>query len=203
MKQLTQTISILFHPIFMPLIGIYILINAGLMETSFPQEYQKSLYLIFALFSILLPVSFLPLLYYWRIIKSFEITDRRERFIPLIFTSASLVFLNIMLNRIFQVKIINAYTFSIAAASILILFMNFILKISLHTTGLGGITGLVLLLAFNYHVNMFVILLITVLVSGVVSSVRLYIKAHSQLEIYSGYFLGLCSTYGFMYLLLK
>jgi hypothetical protein len=203
MKQLTQTISILFHPIFMPLIGIFILINAGLMETSFPQEYQKSLYLIFALFSILLPVSFLPLLYYWRIIKSFEITDRRERFIPLIFTSASLVFLNIMLNRIFQVKIINAYTFSIAAASILILFMNFILKISLHTTGLGGITGLVLLLAFNYHVNMFVILLITVLVSGVVSSVRLYIKAHSQLEIYSGYFLGLCSTYGFMYLLLN
>lgn len=203
MKLLTRFISILFHPIFMPFVGIFILINAGIMETSFPPEYQKTLYLIVALFSILLPVSFFPLLYYWRIIKSLEIYERRERFIPMIFTSASLVFLNIMLSRVFHVKLINAYTFSIAAVSILILLVNFLMKISLHTTALGGITGLILLLAFHYQANMFILLIIFILISGIVASARLYSKAHNQIEIFTGYFMGMVSTYSFMYLLLK
>lgn len=203
MKQITQIISLVFHPIFMPLAGIYILINAGIMETSFPAEYQRTLYLIVSLFSILLPLSFLPLLYFWKVIKSFEVNHRKERYVPLMFTSASLVFLNIMLGRVFHVTIINAYTFSIAAVSVLILFTNFILKISLHATALGGISGLILFLGLHYHANLFLLLVIFILISGIVGSSRLFLNAHVPKEIFIGYLLGLGSVYGIMFLLLK
>lgn len=187
----------------MPLAGIYILINTGILETSFPLEYQRTLYLIVSLFSILFPLSFLPLLYFWKVIKSFEVNHRKERYVPLMFTSASLVFLNIMLGRVFHVTIINAYTFSIATVSVLVLFANFVLKISLHTTALGGISGLILFLGLHYQANLFLLLVIFCLISGVVGSSRLFLKAHVPGEIFIGYLLGLGSVYGIMFLLLK
>lgn len=203
MRQAAKIISILFHPVFMPLAGAFILLNAGIIEISLSPEHRRTIYLLIALFSILLPVSFLPLLYYWKIIKSFEVNGRKERFIPLICTATALVFLNIMLGRVLNIKLFNAYTFSIAAVSILILFVNISLKISLHTTGLGGITGLILLLAFNYQVNLTPVFIIAVTVSGLVATARLYNKAHTQLEIYLGYMLGFISTYGIMYMLVR
>ena len=75
MKQISKVISIIFHPVFMPLVGMFILLNAGIFETNIPVEFKQHIYMFVGIFSIVLPLSFLPLLYYWRIIKSVEMNE--------------------------------------------------------------------------------------------------------------------------------
>lgn len=200
MKQISKIIAVVFHPVLMPLVGAFILLNSGIFESNVPLDVKKYIYLSVGLFSILLPLAFLPLLNYWKVVKSMELNDRRERFIPLIFTATSLVLLNIVLSKILPFKLMNAYTFAIATVSVLLLFANFALKISIHLTALGGITGLIIILTVVYDSNMFYWLLIVTLLSGIVASARLFTSSHTLGEVSVGYLMGLVATSGLMFM---
>lgn len=187
----------------MPLIGMYIIMNSGIFETNVPDEFRKYIYIFVSIFSILLPISFLPLLYYWQIISSLKLTARKERFVPLLFTATSLVLLNILLTHNVPVKLFNAYTFSIASVAVLLVFANILIKISLHLSALGGIAGLIFVLSVVYNANLFLCFLLIVIASGLVATARLYNNAHTLREIVYGYILGFATTFGIIYIFLK
>ncbi len=203
MSRVAKIISIILHPVFMPLAGMFVILNSGIFEANIPLEHKNYMYFFVGIFSVILPLSFFPLLYYWRIIKTSELTQKRERFLPLLFTTISLIILHVMLKRAVSVKLFNAYTFTLAIVSLSVLLINTFFKISLHLTALGGITGLIIVLSFLYNADLFYWLLAIVFISGIIGSARLYNGSHSVPEVILGYMLGLSSTFGLMFFVIR
>jgi hypothetical protein len=70
--------------------------------------------------------------------------------------------------------------------------ITFFWKISVHSLGIGGIVGILLIISsmvpespVNY------LLLAAILISGIVLSARLKLQAHTQAQVYVGFLLGL------------
>lgn len=203
MKGISKLFSIVFHPMFMPVVGLFILFNAKIYELQLPFAHLRSIVIFVGLFTILLPLSFLPLMYYWKLIRSVEINQRKERYYPLLFTAASLVTLNILVHRYFNIEVLRAYSLSIAVTSVMVLVVNFFTKISLHLTALGGICGLIAALSVHYNLDLFYGFAGFILLSGVIGSMRQYLQAHSISEVLIGFFLGIATNFSILYFFLR
>lgn len=195
MTRLAKIASYLFHPIIMPFIGVFIIYNSGIYQSDIPWEAKKFTYLLVILFSILLPLAMLSLLVYWRTIQDIHLNERRERFVPMFFSAISLIIMHIILNRLIPIRLINAFTLSMILIAFVYLLLNVLLKTSLHLIALGGITGLIAVISKVYIADLFFWLSILILVSGIVASSRIHLKAHTISEIISGYITGFSGVF--------
>lgn len=195
MKKIAQILSYLFHPIFMPLVGFYIIFNSGIYESGLSLEYKKYAYLVNSLFTIFLPLALVSLLLYMKQIQTVQLNERRQRRMPLLLTSISLFSLYLVLHRVFPVPVIEGFSLAVFMVVLILLFITFRFKISLHLSALGGICGLILVISVFYHRDLFFFLSISLLISGLVASSRLLLKAHNLKEIFSGYFVGFFVTF--------
>lgn len=69
-------------------------------------------------------------------------------------------------------------------------FINLKWKISLHTLGMAGLTGIVYQLIPQSHNDIIFMFFVCILLTGILGSVRLKLKAHSPAQIYSAYIIG-------------
>jgi len=82
--KIPKIVSIIFHPLLMPLYGMAIIFSAPTLYGYLPFNVKKLLLLIILINNVLLPFSLLPFFIYRNIISSWTIEDRKERIIPLI-----------------------------------------------------------------------------------------------------------------------
>ena len=60
-------------------------------------------------------------------------------------------------------------------------------KISLHLTGMGALTAMLVVMNFIGVGNMFVPLAVVVLASGALASARLYLGCHNGAQVFAGF----------------
>lgn len=145
---------------------------------------------VFATFLIPLLVMFL--LKMSRKITNLDVTLRKERTLP--FLSIFLVYVGAA--YIFEVALdapgIFVYVMDIVSRLILILtLIGLWFKISVHSAAAWGAAGL--LVAINLQIQSTFaheILAVAFVVAGLTSSSRLYLKRHTQWEIWAGVVLG-------------
>jgi membrane-associated phospholipid phosphatase len=66
----------------------------------------------------------------------------------------------------------------------------------MHTTGWGGVIGLLLMLMMGHmHMNVSLPLVVTFFVAGIVATSRLILSAHTPAEIYAGFMIGILSQW--------
>jgi hypothetical protein len=179
----------------MPLVGFFIIFNSGIYESQLSFEYKKYAYMVNLLFTIFLPLALVSLLLYLRQIHSVQLNNRKQRNLPLLLTSVSLLSLFLVLHRVFPVPVIQGFSLAIFIVVLILLLINLRFKISLHLGALGGILGLILAIMIFYHKDLFIYLTIVLMASGLVASSRLFLKAHNLKEISSGYFIGFLVTF--------
>lgn len=63
-------------------------------------------------------------------------------------------------------------------------------KISAHLAAMGGVIGAVFWLGFHFGVWHPLLLIALLLIAGILGSARLYLQAHSESEVASGFILG-------------
>ena len=76
-----KIISIIFHPLFMPLYGMLIIFTAPTLFLYIPLKVKKILLLVITTNNILIPISLMPFFRYRNIISSWIIETRKERII--------------------------------------------------------------------------------------------------------------------------
>jgi len=91
------------------------------------------------------------------------------------------------------------YATSLGLVIVYFLFI-FRLKTSLHLLSLGIAVGFFLLLSTHYLISFLPVILILILISGLLASSRLYLKAHTPKEVYLGFLLGLISPFVINYI---
>jgi hypothetical protein len=197
--KLSKILSYIFHPVFMPLIGLALIFNSGIYQSEIPVSYIRFMYLIVLLCNILLPVSIIPVLIYLRHIQNSEIDERQERILPLFFATICFYLGYYIVSKYSHSQLINIFMLSMAAIVVSVMIISVFWKISLHMTGIGGITGLIIILSYLYRADIITYLCIAIVLSGIIASVRLASGSHTRLQILAGYLLGLLGMVGLMF----
>jgi len=200
-KKLFNTLSYIFHPVFMPILGIYLILYSGTYLSILPTESKKAILLITAMFTILLPLSVLPFLRYYKLISKYTIPERRERLIPF-FLSIIFYAFGFSLFRKYGIPLyIQQFLLVSLICLIIAVVVHLWWKISTHMMGIGGILGLIS--SFNYLFNMDIsyALILTIITAGLIGTARLYLKSHNQAQVYGGFMVGFIISFAFMALI--
>lgn len=185
--------SIVFVPLLMPLYGTLFAMWTNPYAFSDPHVNELTLIRI-AVLTFGFPAFTIFLLIRLKFVNTVNVYDRQERIIPYI-TSG---FFYIWATVVFFKEGFNTQLTYILLGSTIALFVDFlinilVIKVSMHTTGAGGLIALVLVLFPYSMVNAFPVLLGAVLIAGCVGTARLALKAHSEREVYLGYLTGFFS----------
>ena len=73
------------------------------------------------------------------------------------------------------------------------LFIIFQIKVSLHLLSIGSLIGFFMMMGFEYSTSVAPIILVLILLSGLLASARLHLKAHEPKEVYLGVLFGISS----------
>ena len=183
-------ISTILHPIVLPTLGVFLYFV--FVSQSFEKRLQLIvLGLVFAL-TYVVPVLLLLFLRNFGFIKDFQVSTIKERRFPVIFMIFLLYFLG---NTIIQIPTIRNlgilfYGTSLSLTCIYVLF-SVKLKSSLHLVSMGNMIGFFLIMTNINSLSMLPIIILLVLLSGILASSRLYLKAHTPVELLIGFSLGI------------
>lgn len=183
-------ISTILHPIVLPTLGVFLYFV--FVSQSFEKRLQLIvLGLVFAL-TYVVPVLLLLFLKNFGFIKDFQVSTIKERRFPVIFMIFLLYFLG---NTIIQIPTIRNlgilfYGTSLSLTCIYLLF-SVKLKSSLHLVSMGNMIGFFLIMTNINSLSMLPIIILLILLSGILASSRLYLKAHTPVELLIGFSLGI------------
>jgi len=189
--RISKLISLILHPIFMPLLALY------LSLTIFPEleiiigHNLKLIYFIIIISTIVLPLISIIILIKLGRISSLEMMHHKERVLPLFNMTIWMLFGFFFLQNIllYTPLLIAEFLGAIIIISLATVLSNF-WKISLHMLGIGGILG-VFIAIHILHQNTNTLIIIFVLLSGILSYSRLKEKAHNKSQVYLGLLIGL------------
>lgn len=197
--RLARVFSYVFHPVFMPFLGVLIIFNSGIYIADIPFEFKKYIYTFVLLCTLILPLTLISALYLLKYIQKFTLQQGQERVIPLIFTTICYYLGYFLLSRYSPVKLINVFLFSSVLVVLTGLLISLFWKISIHMAGAGGITALVLIVGIGYSSDMTLPMSLILMMGGVIATSRLALRAHSPIEIIAGFLLGFLLVGGTMF----
>ena len=187
--SLEKIVSILFHPVFVPTITVILVVK--IYSNIIILENQAGIILIgTCVFSLILPLLSVFILLLTKKIDSLEMPKKGERLLPILFASIWMMLGFYFMKEIFSyAPIMKAIYLGAIYVMLISLLITKKWKISLHMLAIGGATGVFIMLEFLYGQNL-MLLLITILISGILGFSRLSLKAHSLNQIYAGFIVG-------------
>jgi hypothetical protein len=200
LDKLAKIISIIFHPLLMPVYGMTIIFSAPTLFGYLPFNVKKLLILIMLVNNVLLPLSLLPFFIRMNIISSWTITERKERNFPLIITTILYCITSFLIFRFNIPVFLKTYIFAASFISLIVTVINFWWKISLHSVGAGALISLVFILSLKMLTPLEWYLISTVVIGGLVLSSRLKLNLHSPQQVWIGLFTGFFGLTLFMML---
>lgn len=192
MTLVSNLVSFLFHPLFMPTlvtIAICYLHRSGFAGISGGQKWIWIANV--ALNTIFFPAVAVILMKALGFIGSIKMPDKKDRIIPLM---ASMIFYfwvyqifkNIEAPLILKVLLLGNFW-----GLILVFLINIFMKVSMHTAAAGSMIGIGVVLMFHGQFNFLIPLMLALILSGLIGSARLYLNAHTGKEIWLGYVVGI------------
>jgi hypothetical protein len=187
--KLSKLISIILHPIFMPLLAMHLTFSAFPSIASANQDLHY-IYGIVIFCTIILPLLSIFFLMRRGRVSSLEMSNHKERSPPLFRTAIWMSLGFFMLSNILlYTPILKA---EILGAILIVLLAGIISrfwKISLHLLAIGGVVGIFIALQLMEG-GVLYLLLIFILLSGILGVARIKQKAHNHTQVYVGFLLG-------------
>ncbi|WP_223444394.1 hypothetical protein [Polaribacter litorisediminis] len=184
-------ISTILHPIVIPTITVmlYFLLVPNTIVSS---QKLTILSLIFTI-TYLIPLLILILFKKLKIIKNYQTNSIKERKLPM---ALMIVLFYLLGNTISNIGNLSHlfYATSLGLLLIYILFF-FNIKASVHLLSLGLFISFFMVISILYAQSYILLITIIFLLSGILASARLNLKAHTTKEIYIGFFIGIMAPF--------
>jgi membrane-associated phospholipid phosphatase len=197
LRAVAQVISYLLHPLFVPVIVTFLTVQAlpeyfvNFKQASLRFSYD-TLYFRVIMISLFFPLLTVLLARALNFIDSFYLHSQRDRIIPYMACIIYYFWAFYSFKRQgVAPAFYNAFFLGVFLAVILSFIANIFVKISMHTTGWGGVIGFILTLMWGMHMNVTVPLVITVFVAALVATSRMVLSAHSPADVYAGFLVGI------------
>jgi len=192
MRVFLKVISYIFHPLFIPMAGTlaYFMITPKYS----PIEVQSGNILPIFILTVIIPIIAYFILKNIGLVSTVFMPTVKERRYPL--------YIHILLLLMVVYKVIpNNFTIElhfyflglIAAAMTALVLLFFKLKVSMHLMGMGSLFMFLVCLSIHFEINITLAVSLLTLATGLVTTSRLYLKAHSKPEVLIGFFIGMIS----------
>ena len=191
MRHLFNIVSYLFHPLFIPIGGTILYFIVAPYSTL---EIQSGNILPIFILTVIIPIIFFLILKNLGVIHSIFLPTIEERKYPLYISC--ILFLMILYKVIPNNYVHELFYFftgllTATATALILLFLKF--KTSMHLLGMGSILMFMVGLSIHFEVNITLAISLFVLFTGLVTTSRLYLKAHNRVELFIGFLIGCCS----------
>ncbi len=192
MGYFLKIVSYIFHPLFIPIAGTIAYFQ--ITPKYSPLELLGGNMLPIFILTVIIPIISFLILRNIGIVHSIQLPTIKERKYPLYL---NLVLLFIVVYKVIPNNyIIELYYFFVGLiiatlASILLLFFK--VKSSMHLLGMGSLFMFLTNLSVHFETNITLSLSIFILLTGLVTTSRLYLNAHTKSEVFIGFCIGLIS----------
>ena len=191
MKAAARVLTILFHPLVMPTIGLLLIFNSGTYLALLDPAAKRAVLFVMALGTLLFPLMMIPVLYYRNLISSLQDASREERFLPYLIILVLYIITFVYFVRLPLSHFIHGYVLSVSILLFLMMLLTFRFRICGHTAAVGGLVGLILALILQYETPLYGFLIVCFLIAGLVGTSRLILGVQRPVEVYTGFLLGL------------
>lgn len=197
----SHILSWVLVPLIMPVFGILFILRLSILDVV-PASVQTAVTFVIAGINFFAPMLMIFLLKVLGIVQDVGLNGQKERAIPYIITAlcygASAWF---VASRGAPVWVAMFFCGG-AAAALINLAINFRWKISAHAAAISGLVALLIRLQRDVAVEpkLFVWLLITVGMAGLLGSARIWLGRHTVWQVLAGYAVGFSSVFFMMYI---
>ena len=190
--RFAQVISVLGHPLFMPLYAFGLLIYTNPYINMMITETSKYFTLgILLVFTIILPILTSVLFKLFGLIDSLYMKTAKERRWPFLLTLIWYCMCIQLLTRIYVPQ--SFLLLMIGATSIVgvALVITSRWKISIHMLGIGGVIGAIIGISQRFQFDHSILLIALILFAGLIGYSRLKTNSHNYRQVYAGFIVGI------------
>lgn len=187
---LLRTISFVFHPLIMPLLGVIFYFSKT--PRFIPDPIVKGKILSIVILSVILPLLLFYLLKTLNKVNSIYLKTTKERILPLLLNCGIVL---VILLRVFPYfEILELYYFFVGIlCSTLACLILAILKVkaSIHMIAASGFFMFAIAIGIHFQININGTIALTTIILGAIATSRLHLQAHNGSELIIGMFLGI------------
>ncbi len=189
MDKLLKSISYIFHPLIMPLLGVIFYFSKS--PRYIPIEVIQAKLISLFILTFMLPVLLYFLLKTLGKVKTINLQTTKERIYPLILNC--IVILLVLQRIITPSQGLELHFFFVGIllsnmACFLLVIMKF--KASIHMIAVSGVFMFFIALSIHFSININGTLALMAIIIGAVATSRLHLKAHTYKELIMGVFVG-------------
>ena len=191
-SRIAKVISVLFHPLVMP---TYIFVLLLTLNAHFalilPLKAKGLLLGMIFISTCILPLLMIILFKHIGKVMSTEIEGRQERILALIISGVFYYLSWRMLRQMHFSPIFQLFMIGTFYALVFTLLINLFWKISFYMVAAGSAAGMLIGLSLLLNQPVQIIIVVTIVISGIIGFARLKLESHDPAQIYLGWIVGL------------
>jgi membrane-associated phospholipid phosphatase len=188
---IAKAISIVLHPMLLSTYALAILFNMQVyFSIGIPVKAKWMIGILIFIVTGLLPMLLALLMARLGIIKSLQMNQREERIWPF---AIAAIFYYLAYYLLKQLDLSPVYILFMLGAFVTVvtgLVISFFWKISIHMTGMGGLVGAFTGLSLRLMIDIPLLIVILIILSGLAGFARLQLSAHSPTQVLAGFVTG-------------
>ena len=198
-----MTLSGILHPLFVPTHGILIYCFAfSRLQVTLPTAYWLVGCIGTFFMTALIPLSLMIFRRLRGEISDISISKAPERTPIYLYTLICYAFWCYFLYKVMYSPFLCVIGVGATISLALVLLINSRWKISAHLTGLGGLFGGILAYTYNYTLPLPIVAISIILALALLLMyARLYLEAHTPMQVVTGFLLGIIMTFTPTYLI--
>lgn len=195
-RTVSLAISTAFHPVFVNGMGLLALIFLTPYLSLGLSPNAQLFYVLFIFISAgIIPMVAVLLMKLMGKVQSILLNVQDERNIPYLVTASIYLFDFYFLSRLHAPATIRAYVLACACIVVAVVIINHFYKISIHGASLGALTAIFVSVAHFSIIDIRYLLIGVFVVSGITLSARLFLYAHTLVQVIAGWLLGFLIMY--------
>jgi hypothetical protein len=201
LKLVAKVISVIFHPLFIPVYLSWFVLNYSNLFLSISPADRILLMLRFLVMYTVFPLATVLMSKALGFVSSIHLRTQRDRIIPYIASGVYYFWMwYVLRNQPEFPKQFVMLALAIFIASSIGLLFNTYLKVSMHAISAGVMITFVYLLSITAEVNYGFYISIALLIAGAVCTARLINSNHQPGEVYIGLIIGIVAQLvGYMF----
>ncbi|MBQ4126998.1 MAG: hypothetical protein IJD72_03415 [Alistipes sp.] len=190
LKRLSKIFSAVFHPSFVPIYLVALLLFADSVYDMFPLRIKFYLLWVVALYALVIPFVGRALLKRADKWGGGKIKHLRSKAIPLLLGTCCFLLCAITLMKSPSLIMFRKIALAAAMSELFCLLTLPLWRASLHMTAMGAATAALVTLNIIGAQNMFWVMMASIIITGMLASARLYLGRNNGIQILAGFIGG-------------
>lgn len=190
LKRLSKILSAVFHPSFVPIYLVALLLFADSVYDMFPLRIKFYLLWVVALYALVIPFVGRALLKRADKWGGGKIKHLRSKAIPLLLGTCCFLLCAITLMKSPSLIMFRKIALAAAMSELFCLLTLPFWRASLHMTAMGAATAALVTLNIIGAQNMFWVMMASIIITGMLASARLYLGRNNGIQILVGFIGG-------------